>query len=374
MSVNNPTIALITILFVFQQQLWADRFEQKYRIETIAGNGMRGDTPGARDARTVPVDLPFGVEYGPDRRLYITTVGSHRILRLDLSNGSIISVAGNGRKGYSGDGKLATKAMLNEPYEVRFDSKGNMLILEMKNHLLRRIDAKTGIISTMAGDGVAGNRGDGGPARKARFRYPHSLAVDKHDNIYIADLGNHRVRRINAKSQLIETVAGNGRGGRPKKGGLAKSQPLLTPQGIAIRKGILWIASFQGHVVWRVRLKSGVVERMAGTGKRGYTGDGKDPRQATFDGPRGVTLSPAGILYVVEGENNVIRAFDTARNKIRTVAGAGPKRHLFVGDGVPAVGAPLWQPHGVIVSPDGCLIISDTINHRVRKLVPIHGK
>ena len=343
-----------------------------YRIETIAGDGKRGDTPekGGR-GRDVPVDLPFGVEHGPDGALYVTTVGSHRVLRLDPTSGKITSVAGNGRRGYSGDGEAATKAMLNEPYEVRFDSRGNMLTVEMRNHLVRRVDAKSGLISTVAGDGVAGDRGDGGPARQARFRNPHSITLDKHDNIYISDISNHRVRRIDAKSGRIETLAGNGKRGFPEDGGLGKEQPLLTPQGIAVHGGSLWIASYRGHMVWRLDLKTGVIHRIAGTGRQGYTGDGGNPLKATFDGPRGITMSPAGLLYVVEGENNVIRAIDTVRGTIRTIAGAGPKRHVYAGDGVPAIGAPLWQPHGICVNKNGSLVLSDTRNHRVRLLLPV---
>ena len=152
----------------------ADRPPREYRIETIAGNGKPGDTPEKGSlARDVPVDDPFGVERGPDAALYVTTVGSHRVLRLDPKTGKITSVAGSGHRGYSGDSGPATKATLNQPYEVRFDSKGNMLIVEMQNHLIRRVDAKSGVISTVAGDGVAGYRGDGGPALRARFRNPH---------------------------------------------------------------------------------------------------------------------------------------------------------------------------------------------------------
>lgn len=350
----------------------ADLSQPRFRIETIAGNGKKGDTPEqGEDAGDVPVDLPFGVEHGPGGALYVTTVGSHRVLRLDPTSGKITSVAGAGRRGYSGDGGLATKAMLNEPYEVRFDSRGNMLILEMRNHLVRRVDAKTGIISTLAGDGVAGDRGDGGPTQQARFRNPHSITLDTNDNLYISDLSNHRVRRIDARSGRIETLAGNGERGRPEDGSLAKEQPLLTPQGIAVHDGGLWIASVSGHMVWRLDLKTGVIRRVAGTGRKGYTGDGGDPLQATFGGPRGITMSPSGMLYVVEGENNVIRAIDTVRGTIRTVAGAGPTRHEFAGDGVLAIGAPLWQPHGVCVSRNGSLVLSDTINHRVRRLAPV---
>lgn len=350
----------------------APPLDQEYQIETIAGNGQTGDLPSADGpARDVSIDLPFGVENGPDGALYITTVGSHRVLRRDPSSGRIASVAGVGRRGYAGDGGPATKAMLNEPYEVRFDSRGNMLIVEMRNHIIRRVDAKSGIISTLAGDGIAGDRGDGGPATGARFRNPHSIILDKSDNLYISDISNHRVRRIDGTSLRIETLAGNGQRGFPEDGGLATEQPLMTPQGIAIHGDDLWIASYRGHCVWRLELQTGIIHRIAGTGEQGFSGDGGDPMLATFDGPRGAAMSSSGILYVVEGENNVIREIDTEHGLIRTIAGAGPARHVYGGDGVPAIEAPLWQPHGICVSKNGALVLSDTRNHRVRRLVPV---
>ena len=343
-----------------------------YRIDTLAGNGQPGDTPGSvKNARKVPVDLPFGVEQGPDNAIYITTVGSHRVLRYDPRSAQITRVAGNGRAGYAGDGGQATEAMLNEPYEVRFDSAGNMLIVEMQNHVIRRVAADSGVITTIAGDGVAGVRGDGGSARRARFRYPHSITLDDQDNIYVSDIANHRVRRINARSGRIATVAGNGQPGMPREQGLATEQPLLSPQGIAIHAGGLWIASFRGHVVWRLDLKTGRIRRVAGTGVQGYSGDGGQLLEATFDGPRGILMSATGVLYVVEGENNIIRSIDTTRGSIRTIAGAGPQRHRYAGDGGAAVDAPLWQPHGICLLKNGTLVLSDTKNHRVRHLLPV---
>jgi DNA-binding beta-propeller fold protein YncE len=244
-----------------------------------------------------------------------------------------------------------------------------MLIVEMKNHLIRLVDFRTGTISTVAGDGVAGYRGDGGPAREARFRDPHSIALDAADNIYISDLANHRVRRIDAKSRRIETVVGNGQSALPHDGGVANEQPFLTPQGLAVRGDKVWIASVSGHSVWRLDLQTGLVHRVAGTGQRGHAGDGGDPLQATFDGPRGMTMTASGVLYLAEGENNIIRAIDTAHRTIRTVAGVGRAQHVYGGDGIVATEAPLWQPHGVCVAEGGSLVISDTINHRVRLLL-----
>jgi endo-1,4-beta-xylanase len=343
----------------------------QYHIETLAGNGSAGDIlPRGGNATELAVDLPFGVENGPDGALFITTVGSHRVLRFDRHSGRITSVAGTGRKGYAGDGGPATLATLNEPYEVRFDSHGNMLIVDMQAHAIRRVEAQTGTISTVAGDGIAGDRGDGGPARQARFRMPHSIALDLQDNLYVSDLANHRVRRIDARSGRIETIVGNGKGVLPHDGGNARDEPFLTPQGLVVRGDNLWIASVAGQSVWRLDRKRGTIHRVAGTGKRGYTGDGGDPLRATLDGPRGLMMAPSGILYLPEGENNVLRAVDSAKGLIWTVAGVGPQRHRYDGDGIPATRAPLWQPHGVCLGGQGTLIISDTINHRVRLLVP----
>jgi DNA-binding beta-propeller fold protein YncE len=296
------------------------------------------------------------------------------VLRLDRKSGQITSVAGTGRKGYSGDGGPASKAELNEPYEVRFDSHGNMLILEMVNHVLRKVDSKSGTITTLAGDGVAGDRGDGGPAGMARFRHPHSIQLDEQDNIYISDLENHRVRRIDARTGRIETIAGNGKKALPKDGGIAREEPFLSPQGLVVLGDNLWIASVSGHSLWRLDLKRRTIHRVAGTGKRGHTGDGGDPLQAAFDGPRGMTVSKSGVIYLAEGENNVIRAVDTVHGSIRTVAGVGLDEHRYKGDGIPATRAPLWQPHGVCVDDKGALLLSDTKNHRVRLLVPISSE
>jgi DNA-binding beta-propeller fold protein YncE len=344
----------------------------EYRIETFAGTGQPGDIPHAGGhAREIPFALPFGVEYGPDGGLFVTCVGTHRVLRIDPQSGQTSPVAGNGQRGYAGDGGAAPEAMLNEPYEVRFDSRGNLIIVEMKNHLIRKVDVRTGTISTLAGDGVAGFQGDSGPALQARFRDPHSLAIDAHDNIYVSDLANNRVRRVDAETGQITTLIGDGQEKLPTSGELAREQPFLTPQGLVVRNHNLWIASVSGHSLWRLDLETGRIHRVAGTGRPGHSGDGGDPLAATFDGPRGMTMSADGILYVAEGENNVIRAIDTVQGSIRTIAGVGREHHHYGGDGIPATRAPLWQPHGVCVGLDGGLLVSDTKNHRVRLLVPI---
>src|SRR5687767_1104168 len=197
-------------------------------IETIAGTGRPENNGSSGGGTEVNIGDPFGVEFGPDGALYICEVRNHRIWRLDFkdakaagqaSEGPKISVvAGSGTKGYSGDGGPATKADLNEPYEVRFDRAGNMLLVEMQNHLVRRVDARTGVISTVAGTGKQGFSGDGGAATAATLSVPHSIALDAEDNLYIADIGNHRIRRVDAQTGIIDTIAGNGEKKLPADG------------------------------------------------------------------------------------------------------------------------------------------------------------
>jgi DNA-binding beta-propeller fold protein YncE len=337
-------------------------------IHTIAGTGKPENSGDSGTATKINVGDPFGVEVGPDGSLYITEVRNHRVLRLDLTTGQISTFAGNGKKGYSGDGGPATKAQLNEPYEVRFDSNGNMLFVEMQNHLIRRVDAKTGVISTVAGTGVAGYGGDGGPALKAKFRQPHSIALDKDNNIYVADIGNHRIRKIDAKTGTIGTIAGTGEKQLPLPGEVAVGNPLSGPRALTIDDGVLWIALREGHSIWKIELSKGKLEHVAGTGNKGFTGDGGLAAEATFDGPKGIAIGPDKNLYVVDTENHAIRLIDTQTGKIGTIAGRGPTHKGSSGDGGPAEAALLDRPHGICVARDGSIYIGDTLNHRVRKV------
>src|SRR5262245_37306319 len=165
-------------------------------IRTIAGNGRQTFSGDGGPATEAGIAQPFGLTLGPDGALYVCAVGNHCIRRIDERTGFISTVAGSGQMGYDGDGKPATRALCNEPYEVRFDTEGNMFFVEMQNHVVRRVDAKTGLISTVAGSGTAGFSGDGGKAVKAQLRQPHSIALDGAGALYIADIGNNRIRRV----------------------------------------------------------------------------------------------------------------------------------------------------------------------------------
>ena len=339
-------------------------------IDTVAGTGAAKDNGPSGDADKINIVQPFGVEIGPDGALYVTEVGNHRVRRLDRKTGRITTVAGNGQKGYSGDGGLATKARLNEPYEVRFDRRGDMYFVEMKNHLIRRVDAKTGVISTVAGTGKPGYAGDGGPARRAQFQSPHSIALAEDRWLFVADIGNHRIRRIDLTEGTIRTIAGTGERTLPKDGQQAVGRPMLGPRALFYRDGVLWIALREGHSVWALDTKSGKLRHIAGSGKRGYTGDGGPALAATFNGPKGIALGPKGNTFVVDTENQAIRRIDRKSRRIRTLAGAGPSARGFGGDSGPATTAKMDRPHGVCVDSQGVVYIGDTNNHRVRRVRP----
>ncbi len=339
-------------------------------IETVAGNGEAGAFAGSGAAIARPVDQPFGVEVGPDGALYVTSVGQHRVLRLDRTSGILTSVAGSGGKGYAGDGGPAAAAQLNEPYEVRFDSAGNMYFVEMQNHLIRRVDAASGTISTVAGTGTAGFVGDDGSAMHAQFRQPHSIALDDRGMLYVADIGNHRIRRIDLNLGTITTIAGNGQRALPRDGEVALGHAMVGPRALFITGRTLWIALREGHSIWRMDLDSLIVRHVAGTGSQGYSGDGGPGAAATFNGPKGITVTADGMVYVVDTENQVIRLIDTHADRVSTVAGSGPAARGYGGDGAAALQARFDRPHGIGLAPDGSLYIGDTNNHRVRWLHP----
>jgi len=337
-------------------------------ISTVAGTGKPDRNLDQGEATQFNIGSPFGVEIGPDGALYVTEVDNHRVLRLDLESRMVTTVAGNGTKGYSGDGGLATDAQLNEPYEVRFDKAGNMYFVEMQNHVIRRVDAKTRIIMTVAGTGEAGFSGDGGPAAQATFRQPHSIVLDDQQGIYVADIGNHRIRRIDLKSGIVDTIAGNSEKVLPKEGQLALGNPILGPRALFFQEKTLWIALREGHSIWKLDLTSGKLQHVAGTGKQGFAGDRGAAEQAEFNGPKGISIGPDGNVYVVDTENQAIRKIDLSSNKISTIAGMGPQANGFGGDGGEATKAKLARPHGICVDKDGSVYIGDTLNHRVRRV------
>ncbi|MHC4994871.1 MAG: NHL repeat-containing protein [Planctomycetota bacterium] len=327
-------------------------------MTTVAGNGDKA-----------VVGQPFGVEFGPDGGLYICDVQNHRVHRWDPKTDERTLVAGNGTRGYDGDGGPATAASLNEPYEVRFDAAGDMYFVEMKNAIVRKVDRRTGVITTVAGTGAVGFSGDGGPAVNATFNKPHSIVI-RGDNLYVADIGNHRIRRVDLTNGIVETIAGTGERKPPVDGSVAKGKPVVGPRALFIDGDRMWVALREGHSVWILSLTDGRWTHVAGTGEKGFSGDGGSAKTATFNGPKGITATADGIAYVVDTENQVIRRIDSKRDRVSTVAGVGPEARGWNGEGKAAVKSWMDRPHGIGLGMkgDNAIYIGDTNNHRVRRV------
>jgi DNA-binding beta-propeller fold protein YncE len=335
-------------------------------VVTIAGTGTAGFSGDGGPGMMAQVNNPYGLVVGPDGALYFCEIGNHRVRRLDLKTNAISTVAGSGEKGYSGDGGPALAAALNEPYEVRFDAAGNMFFAEMQNHVVRRVDAKTRVISTVAGTGAAGFGGDGGPANQALLRQPHSIAFDREGRLLICDIGNHRIRRVDLKSGKIETWAGTGERKPTPDGAPIAGTPLNGPRAITSDpEGNLYLVLREGNAVYRIDPRAEKIYHVAGTGESGYTGDGGPAKLAKLSGPKGVAWAPDGSIYLADTESHTIRRVDLKSGVITTVAGTGQRGDGPDGD---ARGCRLSRPHGIFVSKAGEVYISDSESHRVRAL------
>ena len=327
----------------------------KPSVSTLIGTGA----PGYSDRQ---VNNPYGLVIGPDRALYFCDLDNQRIRRLDLRTRRTTTVAGDGQRAYRGNGGPATDASLNMPHEIQFDSAGNLYIAERDNHVVRKIDGKSGIASTFAGTGIPGFAGDGGPAARAQLRQPHSIAVDPAGRLLICDIGNHRIRRVDLSSGTIETFGGTGERQPTVDGAPVKGTSLNGPRTIAFdREGNLYLALREGNAIYRIAPKVETIHHIAGTGEQGYSGDGGPARTATLAGPKGLACA-RGRLYVADTENHVIRCIELKTGVITTVLGTGRR-----GDGPEPdpLRCALSRPHGVLVD-NGVLYVGDSEAHRIR--------
>jgi sugar lactone lactonase YvrE len=327
----------ILILSLLASVVWAQNFT------VIAGaNGDR-------------MDQPYGLGTGPDKALYFCEIGNHRISRLDLKTGKFATFVGTGQKGYAGDGGPATAALTDEPYEIAFNRAGDLFFCDRPVHVIRKVDHKTHIITTVAGTGKEGYAGDGGPAKQAEFRQPHSIAFAPDGHLLICDILNFRIRSLDLAKGTIETWAGTGQRGKAEDGAPLKTTPLDGPRALAIDKaGNYYLALREGNAIYRMDVKAGKLYRFAGTGEKGFTGDGADAKSARLSGPKGVALAPDGSLYIADTENHAIRKVD--RNGIITTV---------AGDGQRGDGPRLARPHGVFVDTNGAVYIADSENNRI---------
>jgi sugar lactone lactonase YvrE len=340
-------------------------------IDTVAGDGTAGYTGDGGPAVKARLNQPFHCDSDGRGALFIADAFNHCIRRVDLKKGTITTVAGSGKKGYSGDGGPATKATLNEPYAVVVAPGGDLYIVDRLNACVRKVDGKTGVITTAAGTGKKGYSGDGGPANRAQLVEPNDCFLDGAGGLLIADVSDWRVRRLDLKTGTISTFAGTGRKkGRPARkdlgdGGPATRAVLHGARAVCVDgKGNTYICEREGNAVRKVDGK-GVVTTLAGTGQAGYV-DGP-AAQARFRGPKAIRCDREGNVYVVDTENHSIRRIDVKKGRVVTVAGG---RRGSAGDGGDALKASLDRPHGCVLDAAGVLYIADSENHRVRRVKP----
>ena len=347
---------LVPILLLFAFPMFAAE------VKLVAGGGTGKD---GRTATEVQLREPFGVAWDKDGRMLVVEMKGNCLRRVE--KGIVSTVGGDGTKGGTGDDGPAIKARFDGPHAVACLPNGNILLSDTWNNRVRLIDAE-GVITTLAGTGEKGFSGDGGPATKAKFGGIYCSAVSRDGKrIYVADLDNRRIRRIDRVTGLVTTVAGDGSKGVPKDGSEATKSPLVDPRAVAVDADEnVWILERGGHAL-RVVDKSGKIRTVAGTGKPGFGGDGGPAIAATLNGPKYLCVSPDGSILIADTENHAIRRFSPKDGKIATLAGTGKKGTAGIGG--PPDELQLNRPHGVEVHADGDIYISDSDNHRVLRIV-----
>lgn len=354
---NKNYIKTISAIGFFSLSLVA----QSQTINTIAGNGTASYYGDGGPATSAELASPAGLATDASGNVYIADYNNSRI-RMVNTSGVISTFAGNGASGFSGDGGPATAAALYDPFGVCTDISGNVYIADSRGNRIRMVNT-SGIISTLAGNGIAAYSGDGGPATAAQVNFPLFVEADPSGNIYISDYQNNRLREINT-SGIINTIAGNGTAGYAGDGGAATAAEMRSPGGLSLdANGNIYFADEGNH---RIRMINtlGVINLVGGNGTGSYSGDGGPATAAEIYEPYDVSLDGAGNIYIADLGNSRIREISVS-GMMSTFAGTGTPG--FSGDGGPATAAQLNYPSGVFADlVSGSLYIGDENNERVR--------
>ncbi|MFC8229753.1 RICIN domain-containing protein [Streptomyces sp. NPDC057287] len=334
-----------------------------FPISTVAGTGAPGFKGESEPAVSAQLNRPYGIAVGSTGTVYFCDYSNHRVRRI-TTDGKIGTVAGTGVAGYRGDDGPAVSAQLNCPRQIAVDSADALYVTDSSNHRIRKITAD-GKISTIAGAGVAGFSGDGGPATAARLNLPLGIAVDSTGIVYFSDYSNHRVRRITTDGK-IGTVAGTGVAGYRGDDGPAASAQLNCPRQVVVDEGgDLYVADAGNHRIRKIAA-DGKITTVAGTGVAGFSGDGAPATEARLNSPLAIVVDSTGTLYISDHNNHRVRMV-SADGKITTVAGTGTGG--FSGDGAPALSAQLNNPLGLAVDCVDTLYVADYLNNRIRRIV-----
>jgi streptogramin lyase len=337
----------------------------EWHAQNLAGTGEPGFAGDGGPATQAKLNNPFGVVRGPDGAIWFCEYSGQRIRRI-LPDGTIQTVAGNGMKGYAGDGGSPLDASFNLPHEIRFDRTGNLFVVDMGNHAVRKIDLRANKVSTVAGTGRPGYSGDGGPAIKADLKQPHSIQFGPDQHLYICDIGNHVIRKVDMTTGVISTFAGTGKPGPTPDNASIAGTPLKGPRSLDFdNNGDLWLATREGNQVFRFDLKQGKIVHVAGTGESGFSGNGGPAKLAMLKGPKGIAIDRHGNAWLADTESHSVRKIDGKTGNMELIAGTG-----FPGDGPTgdAKNCLLNRLHGIFVDEDGSILVGDSEAHRIRVL------
>ncbi len=335
-------------------------------VRNVAGNGGGGSGGDGGPATSATIRTPLGLAIDKAGNVYVSSNGEGRVRRIDAATGQIRTVAGGGSpQDGVGDGGPATSAGLGSPNGLALDKDGNLYVTDTayNQHRVRKVTLSTGLIETVAGNGTQGFSGDGGPATQAALDSPYGLALDPAGNLYIADAGNNRIRRVDAATRTITTIAGTGSFEPPiGDGGPATQATFRVPSFLAFDASgrYLHVADRYHGRIRRIDTVTGTITTVFGDGSYGG-GDGKPAVEAGLRAPYGLAFDAAGNLYVSDGD---VRKVDAATTLVSTVAGAGK----YLGDGGPATRAILREPRGIALGTDGTFYVADYIDQRVRKV------
>ena len=365
---NSPFTMLITaksLLSTLALACTLSAAAADWQISTYAGTGQQGGGGDNGPATQAQINNPFGLTRGPDDALYFCEYTGQRIRKV-TPDGIIHTVAGTGQKGYSGDGGPALQATFNLPHELRFDAAGDLYIVDMTNHAVRKVAMKTGIITTVAGTGKPGYSGDGGPASAAQFKQPHSIQFGPDGALYVCDIGNHVIRKIDMTTGLISAFAGIGKAGPTPDGSPIAGTALNGPRSLDFDKlGNLWLCTREGNQVFKFDLAASKIYHMAGTGKKGLTGNDGPAKEATLSGPKGIAIDSEANVWLADCESHTIRMIEAKTGHLILVAGNGQKGNGADGD---PLKCEMGRPHGVFADADGSIYIGDSEAHKVRVL------
>jgi hypothetical protein len=332
-------------------------------IQTVAGTGEKGYAGDGGLAIHARMSEPFMCAFDAQGHLYVAEATNHCIRRIDQATGVITTVAGTGVAGYAGDGGPATRATLNQPYSLQIDTNGDIYIVDRLNAVIRKVEAATGIITTVVGTGEPGTGGDGGPGTRAQLREPNDCFLDGRGGLLIADVQDQRIRRLDLHTGIIITFAGTGDKARAGDGGPATAASILGARAVCMdSQSNTYICEREGNGIRKVDAH-GIMSTYAGTGERGYSGDRSPALTATCGAPKAIRCDYHGNLLVVDTENHAIRLIEAVTGVVTTIAGG---RRSSAGDDGPAIAAGLDRPHGCDVDTQGNIYIADSNNHRVR--------